>query len=326
MNRMVDIQGGILMVVTDLHGDWDAYQRYRDRFLGLQSQGNVDFLLITGDLIHYTGPASQDGSLKMILDLISLKETFRDRVIYLLGNHELPHIYSLLLRKGEHLFTPRFQHVMGERRAEIVSFFERLPFFVRTPGGVSLCHAGASTSLSSAGAYSRLLNFSHQRVKDETVALVSPEKWSSLRRELADQHGMSYDEMARAYLDVSGADDPRYDDFLIGSAVSLFHPDWRLLWKMVSTRNELEYGPAVYPIVLEESLKQLSVDSGSQTVLVSGHMDCGGGYTIVDRRQLRIASAKNASPREAGKYLLLDSEQKVDGASGLVPGLGTVFA
>ncbi len=43
---------GVAMVVTDLHGDWEAYARYRDRFVELLAAGRADCLVFAGDLIH----------------------------------------------------------------------------------------------------------------------------------------------------------------------------------------------------------------------------------------------------------------------------------
>lgn len=39
--RLWTLEAGIAMIVTDLHGDWDAYSRYRDRFIALRTQGRV---------------------------------------------------------------------------------------------------------------------------------------------------------------------------------------------------------------------------------------------------------------------------------------------
>ena len=40
--RLWSLEAGVAMVVTDLHGDWDLYVRYRDHFLGLRAQGRAD--------------------------------------------------------------------------------------------------------------------------------------------------------------------------------------------------------------------------------------------------------------------------------------------
>jgi Icc-related predicted phosphoesterase len=82
------------MVVTDLHGDWDAYQRYRDCFVDLQAKGQANCLIFTGDLIHRDAPTHPDCSLEIVLDVISLQETFGEAIICLCGNHELPHLYG----------------------------------------------------------------------------------------------------------------------------------------------------------------------------------------------------------------------------------------
>ncbi len=40
--RLWSLDTGVAMVVTDLHGDWEAYTRYRDRFLALHATGQAD--------------------------------------------------------------------------------------------------------------------------------------------------------------------------------------------------------------------------------------------------------------------------------------------
>ncbi|MCA9943268.1 MAG: metallophosphoesterase [Anaerolineales bacterium] len=98
--RIVDLTEGQAMVVTDLHGDWDAYRQYRDTFFQLRELGQADILILDGDLIHASAPASQDKSLEIILDIIELKKELGDSLVCVLGNHELPHIYSITLQKG----------------------------------------------------------------------------------------------------------------------------------------------------------------------------------------------------------------------------------
>ena len=57
MNRAVDLSRGVAYVVTDLHGEWGAYARYRDHFLYLHEKGAADYLIFLGDMIHGYGPA-----------------------------------------------------------------------------------------------------------------------------------------------------------------------------------------------------------------------------------------------------------------------------
>lgn len=324
--RVVDLEQGLAMVVTDLHGDWDAYQRYRDRFLSLRSQGSADYFILTGDLIHtYGGSAEDDQSLEIVLDVIALKAQLGDRLIYLLGNHELPHIYTITLQKGDDLFTPRFEAAMGEHRSQIITLFDSLPFYVRTKAGVTVCHAGATAAISSQNSLERLFNFSHQRVLQEAVKSITAVERPFLMRAIREANNMTYYEMVRTYFAINGLDDPRYDDFLIGTVASS-HPEFELLWSALFNRNEYEYGQHGYGLFLSHMLQALSTDFYPQRVLVAGHIDCKGGYELIGEQQLRLASAGHAGPRQAGLYLLLDTSKPVKRARDLLTGLGSVFS
>ncbi len=324
--RVVDLEAGTAMIVTDLHGDWDAYRRYRDRFLELYKYGRADYLILDGDLIHYAGPAVLDKSVEMILDILRLQEELGDRLIYLLGNHEIPHIYSITLSKGEDLFTPQFEKAMGEYRPQITALLDSLPFYVRTPGGVTITHAGASPAISQPNAVERLFNFSHQAVLQRARKQITPETRPYLMREMRQQYGLTYNQMVREWFAVTGLDDPRYDDYLVGSLAVSSDPEMEILWPALFTRNEKEYGEYNYTLLVNNLLKALSLGYQQQKVLVTGHIDCRqNGFKLVNRQQLRIASAKHAFPREAGKYLLLDVTRHIETAEELLPHLQSVF-
>lgn len=323
--RIIDINSGMIMVVTDLHGDWEAYQLYRDYFLNQYTQGKIDYLVLAGDLIHYSGPPEVDGSLRMVLDVMKLQNTLGNRVVYLIGNHELPHIYSITLQKGKHLYTPPFEAALGKYRRQVLTLFDQLPFYVRTPGGVTISHAGASAAISERNSVERLFNYSHRRVWRETTESIPPEIRPSLRQALSKTSKQSYDNMVRKYFAVSGPDDPRYDHFLIGAVSTTSHPDFQFLWEMLFTRNEYQYGDDAYHIILNSMLQALSTDYHQQRVLVAGHIDCRNGYKIIGQRQLRMASAKHAIPRTSGLYLLVNAQKEVQTAQELVSGLGSVF-
>jgi hypothetical protein len=322
--RVVNLTEGQAMVVTDLHGDWDAYQRYRDTFFQLRSEGQADFLILDGDMIHASAPAEQDKSIEIVLNIIELKKELGDNLIYVLGNHELPHIYSITLQKGDELFTPRFEFALGDNREKIVTFFDSLPFYVRTPGGVSICHAGASTALGETNGVDRLFNFSHQQILQRTRAQITPEERPSLIRAMRKMHGRTYNDMARNWFAVSGLHDPRYDDFLVGT-LATSDEDFELLWPAMFSRNEKEYGNNSYQVLLKTMLLALSTGFERQSVLVTGHIDCTGGHKVVNRQQLRVASAKHATPREAGLYLLFNIRERFETAADLVPNLRSVF-
>lgn len=328
-SRVVSLDAGTAMVVTDLHGDWDAYRRYRDLFLAMEAQGRADYLIFTGDLIHSDDSPPTDRSLDIVLDVLALRLTLGERLIYLLGNHELAHIYGITLQRGSHIYTPSFEAVMGEHRAATISLFESLPFYVRTRAGVSVCHAGAAAELSAPAAAARVFGYSHQRVLDEVRTLLPADQRPSLRARFSGLNGESYDDMVRRYLAVSGPDDPRYDDLLIGSIVSSVNPDFGLLWAALFTRNEWQYGERDYAIFLDALLRELSLLRShsfaytfhQQEVLVTGHIACRDGYTVVTDRQLRLASGSHAHPRESARYLLFDVEKPVRRVDELLCGL-----
>jgi hypothetical protein len=98
--RLWSLDAGVAMVVTDLHGDWDAYARYRDRFVELRTARLADCLIFTVDLIHREPDAGADRSLDIVLDILILRERYGDAIVSLCGNHALPHVYGFVLGKS----------------------------------------------------------------------------------------------------------------------------------------------------------------------------------------------------------------------------------
>jgi hypothetical protein len=262
--------------------------------------------------------------LDILLDVLALRETLGERLVFLMGNHEMPHLYGITLAKGEHVYTPRFEALMGQHRLVIVSLLNGLPFYLRTRSGVSVCHAGAAAELSLPGAAQRIFAYSHRRVREEVEARLPVDQRPALRERFGQLNGASYDELARLLLAAEEPDDPRYDDLLIGYMASS-HPDFNLLWDALFNRNERQYGKADYAIFLDALLRELSVGYHRQEVLVTGHVPCRGGHTVVAERQLRLASGAHAHPHQRGRYLLFDVAQRVRDAEELVAGLASVF-
>ena len=326
--RLWSIEAGKLMVVTDLHGDWDAYRRYRDRFVNLHASDQADALIFTGDLIHSETPET-DKSLEIVLDVVKLKAIYGQAIIYLCGNHELPHIYGINLAKGQRVYTPDFEKALtqSQNREKIISLFDSLPFYIRTRAGVTVAHSGAAALMTDSNHVSNLLTWSHQELltwADETLA---PEELSALRNGYARMHeGIPYDTLARYYLAVSGPDDPRYNDLLRGFVASSYPTFDQILWSALFTRCEREYGLADYSIFLDAMLQHLSADFFPQLALVAGHVKVRGGYEIVGKHHLRLASGHHATPRAAGQYLVFDAAQPIEGVKTLLPALGSVFA
>lgn len=315
------------MVVTDLHGDWDAYCRFRDCFVDMHAAGRADGLVFTGDLIHQEDAGRPDHSLQIVEDVLALRNTYGRAIIYLCGNHELPHIYGISLAKGSQVFTPAFEADLArsDRRPDIIALFDSLPFYLRTRAGVSLAHAGAAAPMANPDQARRIFTWSHHRLLVWADEIMSADRIETLRRNYAELQHASYEMLARHYLAVSGPDDPRYNDLLRGFLASS-HPSFNpLLWQALFTRCELEYGLPDYRIFLDAFLQELAVNFFPQHVLVAGHMPVKSGYQVVGQRHLRLASAFHAHPREAGQYLLFDAAQPIRTVKDLLPGLGSVY-
>jgi hypothetical protein len=325
-SRVKTLESGRAMIVTDIHGDWDAYVRYRDRFLELKSAGSADVLIFTGDMIHSYGPPEQDHSLEIILDILQLKKSLGDALITLLGNHEVPHLYSIELRKGNLEFTARFEHAMGEHRRKILRLFNEMPIYIRTRAGVSICHTGGAATFLKPGGAATIFTLSHERIWQEAQTILPDENLKTARAAFQTRFGLNYDEEVYNLLAITSPKDRRYDDLLYGNAISSYHNDFQLLWETLFNKNEHQYRSIRYGLFLDALLRELGDEYTPQRYLVTGHIDCpANGHTIVSGKQLRIASGKHAHKQDARKYLLVDMGQPIENMRDLVTGLGSVY-
>ncbi len=325
MSRIVDLEWGRVMVVTDLHGDYPVYCRYRDRFLELRTRGQANVLVFVGDLIHTEGPQRTDGSLEIVLDLLRLRRDLGDGLIVLLGNHEMPHLYGIAISKGGYTYTPQFEIAMSEHRPAIVSFFDGLPFYARTRAGVTLAHAGASRAASNLEGLRRLAVYSHSAEMAKVDALLTRQDRASVRAGLAKLSGEDYADLVAHNMGITDSNDPRFDDVLRGVLVTGLSSDFQRLWEATFNKNETQYGPEEYGRLLKDTLATLSEGFVEQRALVSGHIQVRGGYEIVAGRQLRLASWAHATPPEAGRYLLFDAGRPIASVDELIAGLQSVF-
>ena len=314
------------MIVSDLHGDGDAFDRCLEHFQHHHASGEADRLVVLGDLIHGYGSPEDDASLRMVLDVIALQaELGADRVLMLLGNHEMPHIYSVTLAKGDTEFTPRFEHALGEHRAAVLDFFKRLPLYARMESGVLLSHAGpAPDALPHLDALRQL---DHDAVlADADNVLSQAEDIDSIFQQYEQLYGVPYDTLAEHYLAVQGPDDPRYSHLLRGFMISHQNAPFVQLWDVLFTQNDVGKTIAAYEHECRQFLAALSVDApAEQQIAVSGHIPTRGGHAVVNPHHLRLASAAHATPREDGEYLLLDCDRAVRNVHELLDGLRPVF-
>jgi len=326
-NRYWDIRDGRLMVVSDLHGQRAAFDRYIQTFLEGYSEGLYDRLILLGDLIHGYGDEAEDASLSMVLDVIDLQARYgAETVMMLLGNHELPHIYGISLAKGEHDFSARFERQLRGHREKVLTFFKGLPLAVRTGCGVLLTHAGPDEE--SINRLARLNSFSHDELlHDADYSLAQHQDLNQVYETYAEMSGQSYAALAKTYLDVEGPDDPRYSHLVRALLIAERDSRFPLIWDFLFSTNERGLPPAHYEQVCRRYLDAISIGAPvPQVVCVSGHIDIpDGGYKVVNARHLRLASAHHAPRLEDGLFLELDCSQRIRQASDLVGQLRSVY-
>ena len=325
--RLWSLEAGRAMVVTDIHGDWDVYQRCRDRFVELQATGRVDCLILLGDLIHTESVAQLDKSVEIVLDVLALQAQYGEAVLCLCGNHEMPHIYSISLARASREYTPGFESAVSQSgcRPEVMAFFDSLPFYVRSRGGVSLAHAGASPAMLASQNATRLFNWSHQELLRWAEQSLAEGDLEAIRRGyLKLSKVASYDQLAKHYLAVSGPEDSRYNHWLRGFLATAA-PSFQLLWSSLFTRCESEFGLAHYALCLDAMLKELSTGFSVQQVLVTGHMSTSKGHEIIAHRQLRLSSGCHAKPPKSGQYLIFDGARPAYTARDILAGLESIY-
>jgi hypothetical protein len=259
---------------------------------------------------------------------LKLRAIYNEAIIYLCGNHELPHIYGFGLSRGKREYTPAFEAALSgsTQRAEIIELLSGLPWYVRTAAGVSVTHAGAAGVMADANNAVKVFTWDHQRVLSEADAFLATQNIDGMRRAYARlSQAQSYEELVTHYLAVSDPLDPRYDD-LLRSFIVTANPDFQVFYSALFTRCEQEYGLAEYAETLRLALHHLSTDYVPQKVLVAGHMAVQNGFQIVAEKHLRIASGSHARPRETGRYLLFDAARPIKEAADLLPSLHTVYS
>jgi hypothetical protein len=149
---------------------------------------------------------------------------------------------------------------------------------------------------------------------------------ASLQRGYSHFTGVSYEDQAKRYLAVSGADDPRYNELLRVLFLSGQNTDFDLMWNTLFSQNELDVGEPIYLKTVKNFLQYFSeASSHEQRVLVAGHISVKDGYAEVGKQQLRLASYTHAFPKRSARYLLLDCDASIKTASDLVPHLHFVF-
>ncbi len=321
--RIRHFDTGTAMVVTDLHGEGDAFDHLIQTFFELRDAGRVDRLIICGDLIHIRRPVPDD-SIRMILEIIKWQNELGDHtILMLMGNHEMPHVYNVTLTKGHEEYTASFEQAMTQsgKRDEITHFLRQLPFYVSTQAGVLISHAGASAAVTKSDEAYNILTFDH-----DALLHLAEDKFHNQYDIDALKQDLAYHRQAMHFLGLTGMDDPRYHHLFRGRILSQLEDEFTFLWDVLFTRNEQKWGLPTYGVIAENFLKVIGDNIGHNlTVIVAGHIATRGGYELIGDNHLRLSTYAHANPHEAGKYLLLDCAKPIVTSKDLVSHLRSLF-
>lgn len=160
---------GRLLIITDLHGDLEDYERYIDLWDCDDPNCHIIFV---GDFIHSI--YEEDNSIEIIEDVIEKSKKYPN-FYPILGNHEWSHIVETSIFKGFQNQTFEFEELIAIKKGDLepylsdyVKFFKSMPFFVKTENGIFISHAGPSKSIKSIDDFNEIFNndYSFQYLHD----------------------------------------------------------------------------------------------------------------------------------------------------------------
>ncbi|MBQ7928069.1 MAG: metallophosphoesterase [Methanobrevibacter sp.] len=158
-DKLIELPGhGRLIVVTDLHGNFDDYNHY----LNLWDESDEDFhIIFTGDMIHGLD-VKKDQSVEILDDAIAKSKEFSN-FHTLLGNHEWAQITSTEIYKNNQPLLLGFKNVISYKKGFIephltryIRFFKSMPYFAKTKNGLFISHSGPSTKVKSVDGFNTI--------------------------------------------------------------------------------------------------------------------------------------------------------------------------
>lgn len=302
MGVLTTIDEGVLMIASDLHGNREDYNQVRKRFNEMRDQGLVDKLVLLGDIIH-AYPGYEDYSVEILDDLI---DNPNPDVSSVMGNHELATLYHLRIfragAEGVLTFVEDFEKVIEGNRLKYIDFIRRMPYAIRTPGGVTIAHAGPPVKFSLHhydNEFKKLSEFSHdkflQQLKDEVGVVLDP----------------------------SGQPIPRDDSVFLYPIGDRFletgtgHYWWNLLFNA----DEFKFDDYQYAMILDRFFFEMSRDGDKQNYLVCGHLPAEEGYATLRGKLLRISTSMGAKDDAHKTLALIDAQHNYGSMDELVNAL-----
>lgn len=297
MGVILTFDDGMLLVATDLHGNLHDFQRVLHRFDGLRQRYPGLKLVLMGDLIHGYNPKTDD-SLDIVRQLMLLGANQPDSpYIYMLGNHELVHIYHWGLMRGNWDFAKGFEWKIANCRQSIIDFFHQLPIAIATKGGVLLHHTGASVC------YSR--PYFNETGLPQTF-------WHSMDHQAIKILTNKY------YGDGSLSN-------LMGKELML-RAEGKAIWEAWMNGNEHQYGLPLYNTYQCDMLAYFSsAISIDLNLMVTGHITVPTGIETVGERQVRLCSSQGCTDDLQKKMLLINAAYRYTNADELAMHVEEVY-
>lgn len=153
---------GRLMVSTDLHGNWEDFAALRAHFLASAQARRKTHWVLLGDSVH--GPSEsarreepalygfEDRSWEIVAAISALRQTYPDRVHYVLGNHDHAHVGGLPTGKFYADEAKELEsHLDTTQTATMYTLFESALIAVVAPCGLLLTHGSPDDTLEDIG-------------------------------------------------------------------------------------------------------------------------------------------------------------------------------
>ena len=156
---------GVLLVATDLQGNWGDYCAMKARYAEEEARGREPVLLFCGDMVHgpseslsapgawphYLGTQYRDESVAILRDFREFSR--HARTLSLLGNHEHAHVGGPVVSKFYVDEAAVLEQAMGEEREELVAFMASWPLIAVSRCGLAFVHGSPAATMPSIEAW-----------------------------------------------------------------------------------------------------------------------------------------------------------------------------
>lgn len=149
---------GVLLVATDLQGNWSDYCAMKAHYAEEEAAGRRPVLLFCGDMVHgpsprlnepgawppYLGTAYTDESAAILRDFMTFSKTAR--AFSLLGNHEHAHIGGPIVSKFYADEAAVLNAALGDQKEDAAAFIRTWPLIAVGRCGLAFVHGSPAAT------------------------------------------------------------------------------------------------------------------------------------------------------------------------------------